>query len=371
MGIQNTSAPFFVALFVTVITGTLALNAEDHTPSPSFQAGRPVALLNYSEAHSSEAQFETSLIRPVAFSDMYDGDIVCDDGSCSPKSGGFSGGAALILAKLHFKEAFQTSTIDATTGTMQLTPFEYNYEANTRAWIGYSRPNGLGVRATYSYTDQTADAARLVATPTTFHTAQLLVVNIPAAINTTAPGQLLAVDSSLNTKIFDLEGTIELDLGDLDIVGLGGLRYAKLDQDANATVLDGLFTPLQHLGWGREFEGIGPSAGVEAHRSLGDTGFSLIGTGRIALLFGKKTLDRVVTPPTGAIPPVPFVQLDSADEVTPIFDLSLGVGYERPFRMATVLARATYEGQLWAEAGAPTLGYIGLQGFALQLGVER
>ena len=138
---------------------------------------------------------------------------------CEGPATGFYGGAALVVAKVHFKEAFETSTLDLATGTLELTPFDYDYEANVRAWFGYVAPNALGIRAAYAHVEQAAAPTTLTSTATTVHAAQVLTVNIPASISTTAPNQTLTINSSINTETIDLEGTLSLVVAGVHVVG--------------------------------------------------------------------------------------------------------------------------------------------------------
>jgi hypothetical protein len=121
------------------------------------------------------------------------------------------------------------------------------------------------------------------------------------------------------------------------------------------------------LNWERRFEGFGVSAGAEAHRPLGSRGLSAFGHAQAALLFGQKDLWRR---DYGAAPPV-VVDLDSADEVAGAFELDLGLEWIRKLSFGDFFVRASYEGQLWTEAGAPTLGYLGFEGIGLSLGLSR
>ncbi|MEX1027244.1 MAG: Lpg1974 family pore-forming outer membrane protein [Candidatus Paceibacterota bacterium] len=289
--------------------------------------------------------------------------------SCEDSTYGLYGGAALVVAKLHFKEAFQATTLDAATGTLNLVPFDYDYEPNARGWLGYQAPNGLGVRATYAHLDQAAQPFSQTSTPTSIHSAQVVTVNIPAVI-TANPGETLSVLGSLNVEMLDFEGTLHTHVAGMDLTVGGGLRYATLDQDSIGTVVTG-GTATQQLIWERKYSGLGPAVSAEVLKPIGRSGLSLYGLGRGSLLFGDKMLNRFVNPPTGAMPPVPFVSLADGDEVVPIFDLGLGAQWSRQYDFGELFARATYEGQLWAEAGAPTLGFLGFEAFTVQIGLQR
>lgn len=188
------------------------------------------------------------------------------------------------------------------------------------------------------------------------------------------PETLTATDS-LETQIVNLEGTIHRDLGWISLVGAGGLRYASLRQSLASWVTDAGGVITERLNWTRNYEGLGPTASVDAKRSIGCTGLSFIGSGGGSLLFGNKSLERTVIgddtpPPLG--PAQQFLSLDDADEVVGVFELSLGAEWARTLANgATLSLQGTYESQLWAEAGAPTLGFLGFEGFGIQVELSQ
>jgi len=286
------------------------------------------------------------------------------------RPGGLIGGAALVLAKPHFKEAFEATTFDALTGTINLIPFEYEFKPSVRAWLGYVGPNGNGIRATYWDFGQKSQTLTLLSDAMTTQSAQVITVTIPASITTTGAGETLIANSTLNTRTLDLEGTISKQLGDIEVTAGGGLRYAALYQDFTGSIINGGVS-TQQLTWKRTYEGLGPTLSAEFRKPIGCQGLALFGSGRGSLLFGKKSLSRFVNPAAGAQPPVPFARLNDADEVVPIFSLGLGAEWARQYKCGELSIRSAYEGQLWAEAGAPTLGFLGFECFTVEVGFSR
>jgi hypothetical protein len=64
--------------------------------------------------------------------------------------------------------------------------------------------------------------------------------------------------------------------------------------------------------------------------------------------------------------------LEEADEVVGIGEFGFGFEWARTMGSGAELAvTGTYDGQLWAEAGAPTLGFLGFQGFGLGVELRR
>ncbi len=284
------------------------------------------------------------------------------------ESGGLYAGFAFVFARPHFKEAFQ-ATVGDPTAAISLVPFSYDYDISPRTWLGYTGANGLGVRTRYWQYDHAA--APFQSSP--FVPAQAHVVSIifPATIYSTPPNEILSVGDNLEVHTVDLEGTQQLDIMGMSLVVSGGLRYAMMKQHTEAQVTNvGSGAVVQALNWQRRFEGVGPSVGIEVERPIGQCGLAFVGAFHGALLFGDKNLDRVEVNGAGIGPPV--VSLDRAREVLGIGELQLGVQWARQLAGGTELfVRGTYEAQLWSDAGTPTLGYLGFEGFGAEFGFRR
>ena len=208
---------------------------------------------------------------------------VCDDHKC----GEFYAGFSCVLAKPHFKEAFQ-ATIVTSPSTMAMVPFSYDYDLAPRAWFGYSAANGLGLRTRYWQYNQSAEPFQ--SPPGTVATAQVVSVIFPAVITAVPPAVLNATDK-LEVHTLDLEGTQELQIGNISMLASGGLRYAMMLQQSEAAVTNGGVVQ-QSLSWQRRFEGVGPTISVEVERPLGGCGLAFVGIFRGSLLFGNKDMDR-------------------------------------------------------------------------------
>jgi hypothetical protein len=127
---------------------------------------------------------------------------------------------------------------------------------------------------------------------------------------------------------------------------------------------------IGQLSWRREFEGFGPTVSAMAIQPICG-GLSAVGNMRGSLLYGQKDLNRTVngdiTPP--AVAGAPIVRLNNADEVVAAGELGIGMRYARKLnQQADVFLQGTFEGQLWTEAGAPTLTFLGFEGLGFALG---
>ena len=286
--------------------------------------------------------------------------------------GGISAGASLFFAKPHMKESFQATIIDFATSTLSLIPFDYDYDVSPRVWLGYEGKNGLGVRTRYWQYDHDANPCSVTAGPTTFPGVSSVSVIFPAAISTCGPGDILTVGSGLEVHLLDVGGTVRLDIANTQVLASVGVRYASMDQSFHSVATKGP-VPLGSLNWTRTFEDVGLEMGADIRRRLGNTALTFVGSGRGSLVFEEKEIRRTtlgdITPSPSAVPPV--VVLDDADEVSGIFELLAGLAWERKTKFGRLFAQGTYETQLWTAAGAPTLTFLGFDGFALSFGLDR
>jgi hypothetical protein len=286
--------------------------------------------------------------------------------------GGFYFGAAAVFAKPHFKEAFQHSRIDLSTGLQTLVPFEYGYESTPRAWLGFKRSNGTGVRVTYWAFHGDGQTQTEVADGLNIYGAHAVSVIFPANIFATNPGETLQSSDSLRTQIFNYLGTYDTTVGSFKVSGGVGLRNARLEQRLDSFVFDPTGVPIRQLSWQREFNGLGPAVTIDIKRRIGCTRFSAFTEAGGALLFGTKSLNRTVFGDQSPQPATPFLSLEEADEVVGVGEMNFGLEWSRQLPSGYAFnVRGLYEGQLWAEAGAPTIGFLGFEGFGVQAELKR
>tara|TARA_B110000495_G_C23024647_1_gene608582 strand:+ start:116 stop:1258 length:1143 start_codon:yes stop_codon:yes gene_type:complete len=284
-------------------------------------------------------------------------------------SPGFYAGASAIWSKPHFKEAFEYSETNFATGLQTLHPFQYDYQVTPKIWVGFKNAEGMGVKATYWSFDADGAVRNNVADGSTIFGAHAITVIFPANIFAAVPGDTLTTSSNLQTQITNLYATYSTSTHDIEINGGVGLRYARLRQTLAATVTG---TSPASLNWERAYDGLGPTVSLDLRKRLGCRGLSAIAKGSGALLYGTKTIDRTVFGDMSPQPASPFLMLDEADEVVGIGEFGFGIEWARTMAQGSELAvTGTYDGQLWAEAGAPTLGFLGFQGFGLGVELRR
>ena len=282
---------------------------------------------------------------------------------------GFYFGAAAVWAKPHFKEAFQYSQTNVITGQQTLFPFQYEYDATPRIWAGIRNSNGVGIRGTHWSYDATGRTSTTVSDGINIYGAHAVTIIFPANIFAAIPGSTMQNQDSLETQITDLYATFDAAFNSIKVSSGVGLRYARLLQSLSSVVSG---PAPASLNWTREYHGLGPSVMLDASRRIACTRFSGVAKGSGAFLFGKKTINRTVFGDLSPQPASPFLALDEADEVVGIGEAGFGLQWSTTTnRGAEMVLRGIYEGSLWAEAGAPTLGFLGFQGFGLEAEFRR
>lgn len=333
--------------------------------------GEPESL-DFSLLHEYETPLvQTCFSHPEHFTAPGATEFSCTDSCCSCSSEGtqsfLSAGASVFFAKPHMKESFQANILDVTTGTSQLIPLDYDFQASPRFWLQYQGSNDLGLRFSYWQFDHQANQFSRAATLTQFPSANATTVIFPATITTAAPGEVLLVNNSLKVQTIDLEGTVPIQLGSVQLQGTAGIRYASMKQSFSASA-SGVF-PTRTLSSIRTFEGTGLTVGLEAQKPL-SSHLSFIGDIQGSLLFGKKTLDRSVVGDVTPNSPPPNVLLKNADEVSGIFELGLGIQWNVPVTdRSDFFLQGKYENSLWTAAGFPTLTFLGFNGFSATAGL--
>lgn len=305
--------------------------------------------------------------------------LLCSDGCAAPESTfefcdtspSVYSGFELIWIRPQMKESFEATRINPIAGTNTLIPLNFNFETSPRAWLGFRMNDCVGVRATYWGFDHDGNGQRLVSDGVNLPGATAVSVIYPAAIIAPAPGDVLETQTSLNLQTYDFEGTTDIRLCGLDATFGGGLRYANTTQHMLATATRGR-VPIGMLHWSRSFEGVGPTVSGQVNRCLGG-GFSAFGNARASLIFGEKTLERTVvgdvTPQPAAGPPV--LSLRGAGDTVAAGEMGLGMRYGVEFENhAEGFIQGSWQGQLWTDAGAPTLAFLGLQGIGLAVGID-
>jgi hypothetical protein len=311
------------------------------------------------------------------------------------------GGASFYFLKPYFQN--NTAAVTATnpgteTSVVTLDSFEWSFNPAGAVWLGWSRPDGLGMRARYFFFEQDSSTLNLTnsitAPPQTQTTINPPLGNfLPLSTGGTAfgsPGTVLnsgigtdqlTFGSSLKIQAIDLEVTYAWRGNGWSLLASGGGRFLTLDQSYHASLVNnGGGEPVfeqQNLDSTRDFTGGGLVGSLFGNVSLGKTGLSLFSSARGSLLVGtieeRNSLTQFVDDPNGLVPPgIPGtflltpVATRNSDSVLSTLELELGVQYDVQFAGSDLFFRAAAVNQTYFDAGNASLANGNLSLFGVQ-----
>lgn len=269
----------------------------------------------------------------------------CVDGWCQPTSNLYVGFEAAALkphmGALGFSGLGQPAT--------QVTP-EYDFTLSPRLWLGWDNAEGMGVRATYWQIDTAA---------------QQFIGNTPA-LGPIPAVTGLTIGTGLEAHALDVEFTQKA-CGMVDLEFTGGFRYGKMRTDLSAGGTAGA-TPF-FGGVGADFEGIGPTLGLNFHRQVGSRGLAFVGGFQASWLYGNTDAYA-----TDDLANVFDLVISSQDHMMQVYEAKLGVEWARQLRGGNLLTLGLlWEAQAWN--WAPVAGLvsqdIGLTGPTFTLAITH
>lgn len=183
---------------------------------------------------------------------------------------------------------------------------ETEYQTGVRYVLGYVSDSGLGIRGRYWSFDNSTSYSPPYA-PNMF---------------------------GIQVQAADTEITLAQRMRHIDLEFSGGLRYGQLEYTNPPLTLYGPGTV--------KFEGVGPTASLNARRSLGNSGFSLFGNVRGSVMIGDiQTASLLLNIPAGTV----------EDEVMTVFENQLGVAWNHDLTKQLQLeVRTAWETQYWANS---------------------
>jgi len=166
--------------------------------------------------------------------------------------------------------------------------------------------------------------------------------------------------TTLEVEAVDFELSQRGRFGVWDWLATGGVRYVDLglqEQEIN-------FEVLSDFAWsgntGYEFEGTGPTFSLMGLRNIGQTGLSVYGRGRTALLFGD--LEHASAFRTSG-------RYTVADEFMQIWEFQLGANFEANLGCVDLLSGIFWETQRW-DSDSDLFGDLAFNGFGVTTGIR-
>ena len=197
-------------------------------------------------------------------------------------------------------------------------------------------------------------------TTTTIYSAAPLGVGFAAASSQGVDNQL-GFDSALSMDVTDLEIIRDWKFGRGSLWFGAGVRYAYLNQTYNANwnsipqdpTLDTVATNLTS---GHHFSGIGPLVSLDARLPVGNSGLSLLATGRGAILLGTGSQNASMTSTEvdqfgNLVNQSLTSQVQSSGGTIPMLEFELGGEWGIPMGRSDFVIQAAFVGQAWFCAG--------------------
>jgi hypothetical protein len=288
----------------------------------------------------------------------------------------------------------QGNVATAETGTQQ--DFSMSGQFAPLIWLGYVGEGGMGLRARWWHLQGTTKFTTDLGpnsdpnTSTSIFTAYPLGVGFSAA-SSSAIDNAMEFDSSLTMDVTDLEFLWDLRPRRGSLLLGAGIRYAHLNQSYHASLLSTPTDPTQDvlgndLAFNHNFDGIGPLLSLEARYPLGETGFSLLGSVRGAVLIGNGSQQATMTSTDNSVVQDTITRWQPGGGTIPVLELELGAGWQTQVNRYQFQVEAAAVAQAWFTAGnaanqdnifsspfspdASTRDTLGLIGFRLTAGLS-
>ncbi len=150
---------------------------------------------------------------------------------------------------------------------------------------------------------------------------------------------------SIKARIFDAEFTKSGNFLWGWLEGSGGLRYARVEQDASWQETGGIEFVVINF----DFEGTGPTLALKGGVPLFDSNLSFFAGGRTSLLYGNRSAISSDDTPAGDI-------ITNYDGLLPILEARTGFEWATVIYGYNVFLQAAVEGQTWFRGGAASGG---------------
>ncbi len=272
--------------------------------------------------------------------------------------GSFIAGGGLYFMTPYFQSnaAFIQRRTDKTGNDVFLheTDFSQNMEVAPLVWVGYVFDNGWGVRARWFDFNSNANESSISPGPTGGNST---IYYVPGGDGfPVAKGDVVAASEHLGVDVFDIEATNNFQCGCWAMLASAGIRYAHVSQSYDINEFGPgvgvLAPPTKVLGTvtsSNDFNGAGPTMGLEVHRAIGDTDFGFYSSARGSILFGSSHQVG-----QGQLNVDPVFLSGSEATLVSIGELEIGGEWSTAVGRAHLVAQVGLVGQVWWGAGNST-----------------
>ena len=252
--------------------------------------------------------------------------------------------------------------------TQQKVPGDFELQLSTRIGFGIETVSGPGLEFFYNEFDQTNVVTRSSsATSVLTTTAFLSPSNGTRTLSTLAANQVLSVQQSTDLQYFDAMFFKFLKFPVAAIVGHIGIRYAEIDHEQHAQLIDGAGATIGLLDHASDFRGFGPRLGITYIRPIGHTRLRMVGSMHGSILAGDR--EHTYLDSTG----FSFVDA-SSEQIISSLEMRLGVEYAYMLSDSTgFYGKIGFEAHNWFNGGTPINpnSSFGMSGLVFGVGMNR
>lgn len=294
------------------------------------------------------------------------------------RNGTFYGAASFLYVRPHW-ESNPAASVRTTQGAVARTinhEYTYDFDATPKLILGWVNCDGFGARITWWHFDHNADSIRLInqagigaPAPVTQITTQGSLNSLSNALNVGEQSAFL-LENSLELTTWDFDLTQAIDLGCVDLVVGGGIRYAHLNQSINERqfLISQTNVQNQHYNASHSFNVFGPTLLIDSRAPIGCNGLAFYTSLRAGALFGRAAVDTNLRSQNagapGTNPPFNSSTHRENDAVLPFLEGELGMEWAGQMEGMQPFVRLGIFGSTWfagtAQGGSSTLGFLGL-----------
>lgn len=289
----------------------------------------------------------------------------------SPADGSWNSGIDIIIAKplysnnLALRDSSQVSSQQLAVENVE---FDYDFEMSPRVWVGYESASAIGIRASWWQYANQANELSLAPSANGFGR-----IEHPAFgdvdISAITPTERMLANANLDVYAIDLELTRRAELGAGTFLLSGGIRFASLDQNYSARLLNSNSTVAGAIDYRQHVRGIGPTMSASVARSLTER-WQWFATGRGSLLMGEGEERLTAGEDLDFLNPQRTTEVANRDQLLPIMDLQLGTSYSwQRWGSFQPTLRGGWEMSWWGDVGNNSGGPsdLGFAGFFVGL----
>jgi hypothetical protein len=173
--------------------------------------------------------------------------------------------------------------------TASVSDFDYGWKSAYKAEVGWNWSNNWGIRASYFYTNQSAQENRTGTTTSPFFISPR-PLNVPYT-GPADPGTLARFRERFQIHVIDVEGDYKWHNPNWSVLVSGGIRIAPSRQTYTAE--DTFKGVTENLTYVQERTGYGPTGAIDFRHRIGGSNFWWTGAARVAALFGA--IDEIST----------------------------------------------------------------------------